>query len=187
MTRIISGLVGSLKLKPAAKSTRPTSDRVKESLFSTLESMGVLEDAQVLDLYAGTGALGLEAASRGAKTVWLVENNSAAAEVCKENLNSVRSGLEKQGYHPELIIFQESAERFLKRGLAPSLVFIDPPYEVPNQELTLQLSKLVGKDLLVVIERSSKSTQPELPEGFESLTKKSYGDTVVYLLRRVAD
>lgn len=187
MTRIISGLVGSLKLKPAAKSTRPTSDRVKESLFSILESMNVLEDARVLDLYAGTGALGLEAASRGANSVWLVEKNTAASEVCKENLKTVGEGLAKQGYHPELTVFQESAERFLARGLAPSLVFIDPPYEVPNQELTVQLSKLVGKDLLVVLERSSKSAQPELPKGFELLTTKSYGDTVIFLLRRVAD
>jgi 16S rRNA (guanine966-N2)-methyltransferase len=187
VTRIISGLVGSLKLKAAAKSTRPTSDRVKESLFSILESIGALEDAEVLDLYAGTGALGLEAASRGAKSVWLVENNSAAAKVCKENLNSVKSGLARQGCHPELLVFQESAERFLNRGLVPSLVFIDPPYEVPNQELTNQLSKLGGKDLLVVLERSSKTDRLELPAGFELLTERSYGDTAVYLITRVAD
>lgn len=186
MTRIISGLVGSLKLKPAAKSTRPTSDRVKESLFSMLESMGVLEDAVVLDLYAGTGALGLEAASRGARSVWLVENNAAAALVCKENLNNVRTGLTKQGHHPELSVFQESAERFLNRGLSPTLVFVDPPYEVPNQELTTQLSKLTGDDLLVIVERSAKTAKPDLPEGFEPVTEKNYGDTVVYLIRRAA-
>lgn len=182
MTRIISGIVGSLRLKPPAKSTRPTSDRVKESLFSTLESMNVIEGAAVLDLYAGTGALGLEAASRGAKSVALVESNAAAAKVCKENLQNVRAGLEKQGHANEIQLYQETVEKFLKRGLSADLVFIDPPYEVGNHELSLTLEKLVGQDFLVVLERSSRSPKLELPETLSYLTEKNYGDTSVYLI-----
>ena len=97
MTRIIGGVLGSLRLKGPAKSTRPTSDRVKESVFSILESKGAIEEARVLDLFAGTGALGLEAASRGAASVTLVERDPAAAKVCEENLKQAASGLAKSG------------------------------------------------------------------------------------------
>lgn len=182
MTRIISGIVGSLRLKPPAKSTRPTSDRVKESLFSTLESMNVIEGATVLDLYAGTGALGLEAASRGAKSVVLVESNAAAAKVCKENLQNVKSGLETQGHATKIDLYQETVEKFLKRGLSAELVFIDPPYEVGNEELILMMEKLAGQDFLIVLERSSRSPKPQLPQGLNYLTEKNYGDTSVYLI-----
>jgi 16S rRNA (guanine966-N2)-methyltransferase len=182
VTRIISGIVGSLRLKPPAKSTRPTSDRVKESLFSTLESMNVIEGATVLDLYAGTGALGLEAASRGAKSVALVESNAAAVKVCKENLQNVKAGLQRQDHSTEIELYHEPVEKFLKRGLSAELVFIDPPYELSNEELTLTLEKLAGQGFLIVLERSSRSKKPTLPQGFSYLTEKNYGDTSVYLI-----
>lgn len=182
MTRIISGAVGSLKLAGAAKGTRPTSDRVKESLFSILESMDVLENATVLDLYAGTGALGLEAASRGASSVTLVESNAAAAKICSENLSAVKSGLAKQGREPALLLFREPVSRFLKRGFEATLTFVDPPYELGNAELLEQLKLLSEQDMLIVLERSAKTPSIELPVELELVSSRSYGDTVVYLI-----
>ena len=182
MTRIISGAVGSLRLAGAAKATRPTSDRVKESLFSILETMDVLEGAHVLDLYAGTGALGLEAASRGARSVTFVESNSAAAKICFENLSAVRSGLSKQGLEPALKLFTEPVSRFLKRDFEATLAFVDPPYELGNAELLEQLKLLSGRDLLIVLERSTKTPAIDLPIDFELISERSYGDTVVYLV-----
>ena len=114
MSRIIGGVVGSLRLKGPAKATRPTSDRVKESVFSILESMDVLGGSVVIDLFAGTGALGLEAASRGAKSVTLVESDRAAAAICKENIALVDAGLQKSGVEASISLRQESAERYLK-------------------------------------------------------------------------
>jgi 16S rRNA (guanine966-N2)-methyltransferase len=92
MTRIIAGAAGSLRLKAPDKVSRPTSDRVREAIFSRLESLMDMEGAAVLDLFAGTGALGLEAASRGARSVWLVENHPGAASVVKANIQSVAKG-----------------------------------------------------------------------------------------------
>ena len=189
MTRIIAGAVGSLRLKGPAKATRPTSDRVKESVFAKLEALGVIEGATVLDLYAGTGALGLEAASRGAASVVLVEKDRAAAEVCKANLEVVTTALSKQGLSPKISLQVLPVEKFLKTSHAVNLVFIDPPYDLETAALESTLAALVesSKEILIVLERSSKSELPVLPLQLEELDLKSYGDTAVYFLtRRVA-
>ncbi len=184
MSRIISGLAGSIKLKTAAKSTRPTSDRVKESLFAKLENLDVLEGAKVLDLYAGSGALGLEAASRGAAEVILVERDKAAAEVIKENIRLVSKALDQQ----ILITLQlKEVKKFLGQLAASyDLVFIDPPYELANSELSENLELLsqnLAPNAIVAVERSSRSEDIGIPTGFTNLEKKTYGDTAVYMLR----
>ncbi|MEY4961596.1 MAG: rRNA ((966)-N(2))-methyltransferase RsmD [Actinomycetota bacterium] len=183
MSRIISGLAGSIKLKAAAKSTRPTSDRVKESLFAKLENLGALDGAKVLDLYAGSGALGLEAASRGAAEVILVERDKAAAEVIKENLRLASKAL---GPQTLLTLQTKEVKKFLSQLAASySLVFMDPPYELANQEISDNLEALtqnLDSGALVVVERSSRSDDFPLPERFSVLEKKSYGDTAVLLL-----
>ena len=186
MSRIIAGAVGSLRLKGPAKATRPTSDRVKESVFAKLEAMGVIEGARVLDLYAGTGALGLEAASRGAASVVLVEKDRAAAEICKSNLEVVITALGKQSLSPKISLQVLSVEKFIKTSPASSLVFIDPPYDLDNAALESTLAALVesSKELLIVLERSSKSVSPVLPLQLEELDLKSYGDTKVWFLAK---
>lgn len=185
MTRIISGVVGSLRLKPAAKVTRPTSDRVKESLFSKLESMGVIIGATVLDLYAGTGALGLESASRGAKSVVLVEKNPLAAKICEENSELVTTGLLKAGLSISIRVSRESAEKYCQKGPLASLVFIDPPYEQSNEKIVELLRDLeVNEQLVVVLERSSKTQPFEVPATFEIYSQKDFGDTRLYFLTR---
>lgn len=178
MTRIIGGVAGSRKLIAPAKSTRPTSDRVRESIFNRLEARTGLDGFAVLDLYAGTGALALEALSRGAARALLVESGKAAAQVCKRNSELV--GLDG------LKVIERSVMSFLA---APSgetafdLVFIDPPYEVSNDEVSHNLEELLpllAPEATVVLERASRSGEVELPDGYELEDTKNYGDTTVF-------
>ena len=186
VTRIISGAAGSLRLKGPAKATRPTSDRVKESVFAKLESMGVIADARVLDLYAGTGALGLEAASRGAASVTLVEKDPGAAVVCAENLKAIEASFQKQGFVCELKLERLDAKNFASKSRSGfDLVFIDPPYELANQAVELILGDIVSSlntESVVVVERDSRSEELKLPEGIKLESRKNYGDTSVFFL-----
>ena len=187
MTRIIAGAIGSLQLKPAAKATRPTSDRVKESLFAKLDAMGVIEGAKVLDLFAGTGALGLESASRGAESVTLIERDRKAFELLTQNVNSAKSALERQGLDSDISPKNVSAQRFLSDAHAEfNLVFLDPPYEIEQavlKQLFEALSGCLKQDALLVFERSSR-VEFDLPSNFRLIVEKSFGDTVVMFIER---
>ena len=187
MTRIIAGIAGSLKLASPAKTTRPTSDRIRESIFSRLESRDELEGANVLDLYAGTGALALESASRGASAVRLVERDGKAAAVCVTNLKLVTKALEKEEIELDGKVINKSVHSFLESTpeLKFDLVFIDPPYEIGNDEITANLTELqkhLKENASVVVERSSRDQQPEFPSYYSLDDTKSYGDTVIYWL-----
>ena len=186
MTRIIAGVAGSLKLASPAKTTRPTSDRVRESIFSRLEARDLLDGARVLDLYAGTGALALESASRGAALAWMVERDGKAAAVCVANLKSVTKALLKEEIEFDGKVVNKSVAGFLS---APgvdelNLVFIDPPYEIGNEEVqeNLEALKPLLKEATIVVERSSRTESPVWPSGYTLDDTKSYGDTVTYWL-----
>ena len=180
MTRIIGGVLGSLRLKGPAKATRPTSDRVKESIFSILESRGAIQDARVLDLFAGTGALGLEAASRGARSVILVEKDAAAAKVCEENLKQVTEGLTKSGLKSGVKLLRSDAKSYLKKNENYDLIFIDPPYETAHNEILDLLGGLrLSDEGIVVLERPGKEKAPA-HEALLLTQEKSYGDTKVF-------
>ena len=187
MTRIIAGAIGSLQLKPAAKATRPTSDRVKESLFAKLDAMGVIEGAKVLDLFAGTGALGLESLSRGAESVTLIERDRKAFELLKQNVQSAAAALSKQGLDPKINTHNLEAMKYLKgASVMFDLVFIDPPYEYSNsdlEELLEHLAPTISQDGLVVVERSSRSEEISC-EAFELQSSKTYGDTAVWIYEK---
>ncbi len=193
MTRIIGGIARSRVLAAPAKTTRPTSDRIRESIFNRLEARFELDDACVLDLYAGTGALGLEAASRGASRVTLVEKDSKAALVCQKNARMIQDSLLAAGASAEIQTVTKSVEAVLTGfRLAPptrafDLVFIDPPYEVSSGEVADNLQALLpalGEDALVVLERSSRSADVALPNGLTLAEVKNYGDTKVFWLER---
>ncbi len=179
MTRIISGRAGGRRLQtPAGSGTRPTSDRVREALFSRLEHLDVLSGARVLDLYAGSGALGLEAASRGAGPVLLVESNRAAAKVARANASV--TGL------TNVQVRADTVERVLAAGPVPGeqvdLVFLDPPYGLAEEDLGGVLLLLVAHrwlagDALVVVERSTRSPEPLWPPVLESAGERRQGES----------
>ena len=187
MTRIVSGAAGGRTLRVPGNGTRPTSERVREALFSRLEHLGVVAGARVLDLYAGSGALGLEAASRGAATVTFVESSRAAADVCRANATGTRL--------PRLHVVTERAERFVERSSASvwDLVLIDPPYELAEGDLSRVLGALAGvrdepygtgshlaEDAVVVVERSSRSPEPTWPVAMIRTEERRYGETVIW-------
>lgn len=187
MSRIIAGAIGSLQLKPAAKATRPTTDRVKESLFAKLDAMGVIEGAKVLDLFAGTGALGLESASRGASSVDLVERDRNAFGLLEQNIQNSLSSFNKQRISTKIQAHNLDAQRYLKTATVGfDLVFVDPPYDFPNSELEqllVAIAEVLSEEGLVIVERSRRSEQLEI-ESLEIQSAKTYGDTAVWIFEK---
>ena len=182
--RIVAGAAKGRRLANPGPGTRPTSDRVREALFSSLEATVRLQGARVLDLFAGTGAVGLEALSRGAVQVVLVEKNRAALGVLRRNVAAV--GL------PGAEVVASPVERYLAG--APEhpfdVVFADPPYGVESAKLAATLGPLgdprwLAPAAVVILERAVRSTAPAWPDDF--LTpggERRYGDTVLWYGRR---
>jgi len=185
MTRIIAGFAGSVPLVVPRFGTRPTSDRVREAIFSSLDARGVIEGARVLDLYAGSGALGLEAASRGAASVTLVEHSLQATQACRKNAAVLLRAAPKGSLAVE--ITSSPVQTFLNGSRAEwDVVFLDPPYELGPAELVHNLEQLVSRlsaDAVVVIERSSRDAELAWPAGLELDKRKDYGDTSVWWVR----
>ncbi|MGO3796626.1 MAG: 16S rRNA (guanine(966)-N(2))-methyltransferase RsmD [Pauljensenia sp.] len=182
MTRIVAGEAGGRTLRVPARGTRPTSERVREALFSRLEHMDVVDGARVLDLYAGSGALGLEAASRGARTVDLVERSRPAAQVISANVRTLGLG-EVTRVHTADVRSYLMSRRGETLGGDVDLVLVDPPYDVPEDDLTEVLHLLgpwIGVDTLVVVERSTRSPEPGWPEHLRLEDQRAYGETVVW-------
>lgn len=181
MTRIIAGRAGSLTLEVPDAGTRPTSDRVRESLFGALESADAVRGVSVLDLYAGSGALGLEAISRGAARADLVEKAPRAATVVQRNAARVAKAI---GRDAPIAVHRTSAATWLQTPRGPfDLVFVDPPYDLPERELTDVLELLVpslAAHAVVIIERAKRSPEPALPAGLERDRSKKYGDTTLW-------
>lgn len=189
MTRIIGGIAGSRQLASPAKSTRPTSDRIREAIFNRLDARDMVDNKRVLDLYAGTGALALESISRGALYAAMVERDGKAAAVCVKNNQMVQKAMEKEGFYDQVTrVVNKSVQSFLATDtLEYDVVFIDPPYEISNEEVTGDLEALVprlAQDAIVMLERSSRSGMVELPSELELDEEKNYGDTTVYWIVR---
>jgi 16S rRNA (guanine966-N2)-methyltransferase len=182
VTRIIAGRAGGITLDVPASGTRPTSDRVRESLFGALESADALASAAVLDLYAGSGALGFEAISRGAASVDLVEKAPAAATIVQRNATRVAKSM---GRDAAIRVHRASVAAFLGRASGPyDLVFLDPPYDLPGDALTADLTSLaplLRPGATVVVERSRRSAAPEwAAAGLEAIRDRAYGDTTMW-------
>ncbi|MDN4614985.1 16S rRNA (guanine(966)-N(2))-methyltransferase RsmD [Leifsonia sp. F6_8S_P_1B] len=187
MTRIVSGFAGSLTLQVPKSGTRPTSDRVREAAFSALEARDAIRGARVLDLYAGSGALGLEAASRGAAAVTLVEKSAPAAQVCRRNAAAVTRAAPASA-RPVVDVRATSVQSYLAGAAGPfDLVFIDPPYDVDDAELLAVLTALeplLAPDAVVCVERSTRTGEPSLPAGLVVERRKDYGETALWWVGR---
>jgi len=186
MTRIVAGALGGRRLTvPPGDGTRPTSDRVREALFSTLSSLVDLTGARFADLYAGSGAVGLEALSRGAAEVLLVEADPRTARVARRNVAALSAG-------PAVRLVVGKVAHVLAAGPAGSpydVVFADPPYAVPEDELTAALAALVdggwlAADAVVAVERSSRSPEPGWVPGLTPQRCRRYGETTLWYGRR---
>lgn len=185
MTRIVAGFAGSLALTVPNTGTRPTSDRVREAIFSALDARDELRGARVLDLYAGSGALGLEAASRGAVTVMLVERNAEAVAVVRKNISALLKAAPRDA-KPKIEVRSTAAQTFLAgSGSTYDLVFMDPPYDLSEDEVRDALASLehrLGPHATVCLERSIRSPEPTIPAGLVLERRKDYGDTALYWL-----
>lgn len=180
MTRIVAGSAKGRVLKVPARGTRPTSERVREALFSRLEHMGVLAGARVLDLYAGSGALGLEAASRGADEVDLVERASGAAKAIAENIRT--TGLPARCRAVSVASFLGARSGSPLSGDV-DLVLVDPPYDVSEEDLGAVLALLgpwLAPDALVVVERSTRSPEPSWPDFLVLEDERRWGETTAW-------
>jgi 16S rRNA (guanine966-N2)-methyltransferase len=181
MTRIIGGKAGGRRIStPRGVNTRPTSDRVREALFSAIESWcGSLSGLRFLDLYAGSGAVGLEAWSRGAGVVTLVEQDRRTASMISANARDL-------GF-PKAHVVTGSVSTVLARPPAApyDVAFLDPPYAHRDDDVAADLAALRDKGWLVpgamvIVERGSRGVEPMWPEGFDDRREKKYGETVLW-------
>jgi 16S rRNA (guanine(966)-N(2))-methyltransferase RsmD len=183
--RIVAGKFRSRHLLPLKKlKLRPTSDRLRETLFNVLA--GRVENSRVLDLFAGTGAIGIEAISRGSSSVVFADNHSAAAKLIRENLAS----LEVTAGVRVLVADAVAAIATLAREKTPpfDLVFLDPPYAQESQYRTvldaLATSPLVGADTIVIAEHAKSLQLPAAVSGLRSLRELRQGDSALTFFRR---
>ena len=187
--RVISGRFKGLSLPAARSTTRPTTDRTKEAIFSRLDARGVLVDARVLDLFAGTGALGVEALSRGARSVVAVESSPSAAADLRRVFSSLASHGQWQAQLSATAVKQH-AEAFARSYSGPTfdVVFADPPYDVSTEDCerlmqTLADRRLIGDASMIVFERSSRSSQLRAPRGWHIGDTRRYGESVVWYVQ----
>ncbi|MBY4210746.1 16S rRNA (guanine(966)-N(2))-methyltransferase RsmD [Rhodococcus fascians] len=183
MTRIVAGIAGGRRLAVPGQGTRPTSERVREALFSALESRMELDGAAVLDLFAGSGALGLEALSRGAASAVLVESDARAAAVVRKNIESVGLTGASVKCAPVASVLAGTADA------AYDLVLADPPYAVTDTAVAGLLERLVSGgwlsvDAVVVLERSSRSPETVWPTGLVPEKSKKYGESRIEIAIR---
>jgi 16S rRNA (guanine966-N2)-methyltransferase len=198
MTRVIAGAFKGRRLEVPEEGVRPTSDKVREALFSAIESRRDLGGARVLDLFAGTGALGIEALSRGATFAVFVESNRAAVRMLTKNLESLSLIGQSRVVVAKAKEFLAAQTNAAQINTAPTntaqtntdrdafdLVLLDPPYEISNAGVDELLTVLVTHGWLapgatVALERPTKSAAPTWPEQIDHKSHRTYGDTTVW-------
>jgi len=180
VTRIIAGAAGGIRLDVPGSGTRPTSERVREAMFGALDAADAVDGARVLDLYAGSGALALEALSRGAASAELVEKGAEAASVATRNADRV-----SRAAGGPARVHRSAVAAYLTRRPGPfDLVFIDPPYDLSDADLARDLALLrpaLSPDSLVVLERSRRTAEPVWADAdLVQVRARTYGDTTVW-------
>ncbi len=176
MMRIVSGTAGGITLQVPKSGTRPTAERVREGIFSRLEHYGYVDDCVILDLYAGSGALGLEAKSRGARRVIGVEAHRPAAQIAIANTKITGLDVEIVNQKAETYLATEPIELF-------DVAMLDPPYDITDNQLGVVLSLLVPHlkdDAMVVVERAKKAHEPQWPASLKADDVRNWGDTRVW-------
>jgi 16S rRNA (guanine966-N2)-methyltransferase len=189
MTRVIAGTAGGRRLAvPPGSGTRPTSDRAREGLFSTWQALwGPLDGARVLDLYAGSGAVGLEALSRGAAHALLVEADARAVRVIRHNIGVLAlPGAEARAQKVSQVLAGPPP------GEPYDLAFLDPPYAVTDDALreilvTLRSSGWLRDDSLATVERGTRGGEFRWPAGFQGLRSRRYGEGTLWYGRAADD
>lgn len=182
MTRIVAGALGGRRIQtPPGRDTRPSSDRVREALFSTLTALTDIEGSRFADLYAGSGAVGLEAASRGATAVLLIESDTRAVQTVRSNIRALDLASRCRVVTARL----PGALAAGPEGPPYDIVFADPPYGVPNEEIAELLGGLVTHGWLapgavVVVERSVRSGPPPVVHGITLDRSRRYGESVLW-------
>jgi 16S rRNA (guanine966-N2)-methyltransferase len=186
MTRIVGGTWGGRRLAtPAGETTRPTAEKVRAALASSLYATGGLDGARVLDLYAGSGALGLELVSRGASSAVFVEQDRAALTALRANIAALSAAQPPDA--AALTVIPGDVAAFAARSAGAGqfdVVVADPPYDLTTDALAGVLTGLLTAGLLathadLVIERGRKSGPPEWPAPLEGVRAKKYGDTLL--------
>lgn len=180
MTRVIAGTARGRRLDvPSGTTTRPTADRAREGLFSSLLSLLDLDGARVLDLYSGSGAIGFEALSRGAASATLVESDPDAVAVVRRNAE--RLGL------PGAHVLAQPVERFLEGGPDRDggqprydLVVLDPPYDLDLGPVLVALRPWLAPDAVVVAERRTRRSTFAWPEGYGRVRERTYGEATLW-------
>ena len=175
MTRVIAGEARGRRLQvPSGTATRPTSDRAREGLFSSLQSLLDLDGARVLDLYAGSGALGLEALSRGAASATLVEDDPDALAVLRANVEHLR--------FRSAFVVPQPVERFLAVDPDPryDLALIDPPYDVDVVPVLELLVPWLAPDAVVAVERRTRGPALAWPAAYEPVRERRYGEATLW-------
>lgn len=190
--RVISGRFKGMALATPKQGTRPTTDRTKEAIFSHLDSWGVLDDARVLDLFAGTGALGIEALSRGARELTAVEaSRPAAALIGKTVAQLKRNRSWSSDLRAQVLVRKAEAVAAGTANAPYDVVFIDPPYIFATEDCNQLLAALaengwVNAHSVIVLERSARSSEPAAPAGWEITQSRTYGETAVFYIEAVS-
>lgn len=182
--RIIAGAAKGRSLSAIASSTRPTSDRAREALFSTLTSeFGEFAGLNVLDLYSGTGAIALESLSRGASIVHAVERDEAAQKAIASNLQNLKSAPCEGTFH----LYGMSVNRFLqnKANIEYHFIYLDPPYDIEDLDVVENLIALkaggyLHREALIAVERNSRVKEISWPDGYKSIREKNYGQATIF-------
>ena len=182
--RIVAGLAKGRSISAVATSTRPTSDRAREALFSTLASeFGDFEGLHILDLYSGTGAIALESLSRGAAVVHAVERDEQAQKAIAANFENIKSAQCPGSFH----VFGMSVNRFLldKAAIKYHFIYIDPPYEVEEIDvietlIQLREGEFLHPQALIAVERNSRVKEISWPDGYQPLREKNYGQATIF-------
>lgn len=182
--QIITGKYRGRKLiSLETEKTRPTLARVKESIFAMVREE--ILDSVVLDLFAGSGSMGIECISEGAKKVYFVDNNKEAKKILEKNLINV-----KEDYEIKILDYLDSLKDFKSNGIKFNLVFLDPPYDSVFGEKAIEKLKdlkLLQKDAIIVLEQNCKNCLQNSPDGFIIEKSRQYGIAQVTILKYIED